>query len=174
MNLVLKALDFARERHHGQVRKVSNLPYITHPVAVSYIVASFKHSRHHEELLTASILHDVLEDTETTFVELAERFGPMVSSIVAELTNCADSIREMGKLEYHKRKLVGMSSYALVIKLADRLDNVRDNPTHKMIRDTRELMDHVEKRRRLSSTHKRLMGAIRLSLNSWELKNGAA
>lgn len=171
MLLVLKAIDFATNRHAGQVRKASNVPYITHPVAVSYIVASFKHSRHHEELLTASILHDILEDTETTFVEIAERFGGMVASLVQELTNDAHAIQELGKLEYHKRKLIGLSSYALVIKLADRLHNIRDNPTAKMIHDTRELMAHVEKKRRLSATHKKLVGAIKLSLNDWEMKH---
>jgi (p)ppGpp synthase/HD superfamily hydrolase len=160
MLLVLKAIDFATKRHAGQVRKVSNLPYITHPVAVSYIVASFKHSRHHEELLTASILHDVLEDTSTTFVELAEQFGPMVSSLVQELTNDDESIKDMGKLEYHKRKLVGMSSYALVIKLADRLHNVMDHPTEKMKADTVQLMTHLKEHRKLSATHLRLVDAI--------------
>lgn len=172
MLLVLKAIDFATQRHAGQVRKASNAPYITHPVAVSYIVASFKHSRHHEELLTASILHDVLEDTDATFLELAEHFGGLVASLVQELTNCSKSIQELGKLEYHKRKLVGLSSYALVIKLADRLHNIRDNPTPKMVADTRELMAHVEKKRRLSATHKRLVCAIKISLNAWELNNG--
>lgn len=160
MELVLKALDFARAKHAGQVRKVTNQPYISHPIAVSYIVASFKHSKHHEELLAASFLHDTLEDTDTSFVELGVEFGELVASIVFELTDDEKAIQELGKLEYHKTKLVAMSSHALVIKLADRLHNIMDHPTVKMVRDTLELMAHLKKNRRLTQTHKRLVLAI--------------
>ena len=62
--MVLDALLFATEQHDGQVRRGTDLPYITHPIAVSYLVAQFKRSRHLPELVAAAILHDVLEDPE--------------------------------------------------------------------------------------------------------------
>lgn len=160
MELVLKALQFAQEKHAGQTRKVSKLPYVTHTIAVSYIVAAFKRSKKLEYLLVASILHDVLEDTDATFEELAGKFGPLVASLVFELTNDEDEIDRVGKLVYHKKKLVGLSSWALVIKLADRLSNVMDNPSEKMVRETLELMTHLSCKRKLSGTHRKLVAEI--------------
>lgn len=57
--MVLDALLFATEQHDGQVRRGTDLPYITHLIAVSYIVAQFKRSRHLPELVTAAILHNI-------------------------------------------------------------------------------------------------------------------
>lgn len=160
MTNVLKAIKYAKEKHHGQFRKVSGAEYITHPIAVSYIVAAFKKSKHLDALLCAAILHDVLEDTNATFIELVIEFSPMIASIVLELTNDKKQILMYGKLEYQKKKLVGMSSYALVIKLADRLNNVSDSPSDKMIDETIILMDYMRKNRKLSNTHKILIKDI--------------
>ena len=161
---VLKAIKFATDKHNGQTRKVSGEPYVTHPLAVSYIVASAKVSKHKDDLLCAALLHDVLEDTDATFAEIASMFGPMVATIVFELTNDQEAIDKIGKLEYHKQKLVGISSYALVIKLADRLHNMMDSPTDKMKADTRSLIEHLEQNRKLSSAHKKLIEQIKETL----------
>lgn len=160
MNLVLSAIQFAHERHAGQVRRGSGAPYITHPLAVSYLVAAYKRSKHLEELLAASCLHDVLEDTETSFSELVDRFGPLVASLVLELSNDEAEIARIGKLEYQKKKLAGISSYGLVLKLGDRLHNISDQPTQKMLRDTQALLQHLRKVRKLSRTHKRMVDDI--------------
>jgi (p)ppGpp synthase/HD superfamily hydrolase len=161
MNLVLKAIEFASKKHKGQVRKVSNSPYITHPLAVSYIVSSFKRSTHLDEILAACLLHDTLEDTNTTFIELAKEFTPLVASLVYELTSDEAQIKKMGKKNYLTVKMYGMSSYALVIKLADRLHNISDSPTLKMVNDTREMLVGLEQRRKLSKTHKAIIKEIR-------------
>ena len=158
--MVLDALLFATEQHDGQVRRGTALPYITHPVAVSYIVAQFKRSRHLPDLVTAAILHDVLEDTETSFADLATRFTPLVASLVQELTSDAAEIARVGKREYLKSKMVGISSYALVIKLADRLHNISDRPTPKMVADTLEILAHVQTTRRLTAAQQRLVERI--------------
>ena len=155
-----RALDFAANKHDGQTRKATGDPYIEHPKSVAEIVKKYKKSIHESELVAAALCHDTLEDTETTFVELANNFGPMVASLVNELTNDQKSIEQYGKLEYHKKKLVALSSYGLVIKLADRLHNINDHPTSKMIDDTLELMDHLEKNRMLTETQKKLMQDI--------------
>jgi (p)ppGpp synthase/HD superfamily hydrolase len=168
MNLVLKAIEFASKKHKGQVRKVSNSPYVTHPLAVSYLVSSFKKSKHLDEILAACLLHDTLEDTETTFIELAKEFTPLVASLVHELTSDSIAIKELGKARYLANKMYGMSSYALVIKLADRLHNISDNPSQKMIDDTNYILTTIEQRRKLSKTHKAIIKEIRnkLTVNS--------
>ncbi len=173
-NLVIEAFDFAKEKHAGQTRKVSGAPYITHPIAVSYIVAAFKRSKHLEELLVASILHDTLEDTETDYEEIERRFGTFVAEIVQELTNSPVGIKLYGKLNYQKTKMLGMSSYSLVIKLADKLNNVFDNPTDKMVEDTIELLDYLSANRKLSKTHVALITAIREHIHNRENKNGSS
>ena len=81
-NLIFKAIQFATKKHKGQFRKVSNSEYISHPVAVSYLVASFKKSKNLDELICACLLHDTLEDTDTDFVELAKEFTPLIASLV--------------------------------------------------------------------------------------------
>ena len=158
--MVLDALLFAIEQHDGQVRRGTDLPYITNRIAVSYIVAQFKRSRHLPELVTAAILHDVLEDTETSFADLATRFTPLVASLVHELTSDTAEIARVGKLEYLKSKMVGMSSYTLVIKLADRLHNISDRPTPKMVSDTLDILAHIQKARRLTATQQHLAERI--------------
>lgn len=161
MKLVLDALKFGDERHAGQVRKASGDAYITHPLAVSYLLAAYKPSKMLEFLICACILHDVLEDTETTYEELVERFGKLVASLVLELTNDPAEIARLGKLEYHKAKLLGLTSWALVIKLCDRLHNVSDSPSEKMVQDTLELINHLEANRKLSRSQTALVEQIR-------------
>lgn len=158
--VVFSALKFALQRHAGQTRRSTNLPYITHPIAVSYLVAQFKRSKHLPELVAAAILHDVLEDTPTTFQELAEQFTPLVASLVLELTSDPDAITRIGKLEYLKAKMTGMSSYGLTIKLADRLHNISDRPTAKMVRDTLDILAHLQATRRLTGPQTTLVERI--------------
>lgn len=154
------------DRHNGQERRVSNKPYFSHPLSVSILVATHKTSKHLDELVAASLLHDTLEDTDTNFDELSEEFTPLVASLVLELTSDEEMIKKMGKNEYMKVKLTGMSSYALVIKLADRLHNISDAPTKKMKRDTLELMSHLIESRKLSKTHMTLIEMIREKLSN--------
>lgn len=160
MRLIIDAFDFAKEKHLGQFRKGSGDAYLTHPVSVSYIVARYKISKHLEELLAAAYLHDVLEDTDATFAELAARFGPLVASIVFELTNDEVEIKLIGKKAYQMKKMVGMSSYALILKLADRMHNISDQPTQKMVEDTLEIMQHLLTARKLSKTHMQMVNDI--------------
>lgn len=160
MKMVMEAVLFAEQRHSGQFRKGSGHPYASHPVAVSYLVAAYKRSKHLEELLAAAVLHDIMEDTSTTFVELAEKFSSLVASLVLELTNDPKAIAKLGKKEYQRRKLIGISSYALVIKLCDRLHNILDQPTESMVRDTQEIMKSLIVSRKLSKPQRNIVNAI--------------
>jgi len=120
------ATIFATEKHFGQVRKFDGSDYVNHPLRVSRIVASVKNSHRIADIVSASKLHDTLEDTNTTVDELTSNFGSLVSSLVVELTSDKEEIKKLGKKEYLANKMITISSWALVIKLADRLDNVSD------------------------------------------------
>jgi len=162
--VLVKALQFAASKHKGQVRRVSGLPYVTHPVTVMFLLQTYKESKKLEELLVACLLHDTLEDTDTTFEEISTTFTPLVASLVQELTSDDTEIKRVGKNEYLKVHLKGISSYALVIKLADRLSNVMDAPSAKYKGDTLELLVYLEEHRMLSGSQKEIVNKIRLVL----------
>jgi (p)ppGpp synthase/HD superfamily hydrolase len=151
--LIYKALHFAIVKHKGQKRKVSNADYIVHPVLVSYLAAQYKKSKALENLICAAILHDTVEDTKTTYNDILKRFGMPVASLVFELTSDEKEVKRVGKLEYLKTKMAGMSSYGLFLKLCDRLANVMDHPTEKQIEETKVILAHLNSHRKLSKSH---------------------
>jgi (p)ppGpp synthase/HD superfamily hydrolase len=157
---VYEAIKFADRCHKGQKRKSTGAPYITHPIAVGFLLTRYKISKNIEDLVAACILHDVLEDTAATFAQLVRKFGPLVASLVQELTNDPVQVAKLGKLEYQAKKMVGMSSYALVCKLVDRLHNMMDHPSMKMVVETLDLMSRLKKGRKLTKTQKRIVEDI--------------
>ena len=165
-----QALAYATKAHAGQTRS-GGAPYITHPVRVAQNVEKFKRSKNLDALISAAYLHDTIEDTDTTHEDLEKLFGGLVASLVQELTSDKDEVKRQGKTEYLGKKMAGMTSYALVIKLADRLDNVQDIATAKSASwrrkyktETENILDYIEKNRVLSSTHLRIIGLIRNKL----------
>jgi (p)ppGpp synthase/HD superfamily hydrolase len=115
---ILRAARFAASRHHGQPRKWTNEPYIVHPLRVAELVAHVG-----EPAITVALLHDVLEDTKTTFRELELVFGTVIAQLVDELS---DPPREFGNREARKaesaRKL--KSWMAINVKCCDIADNL--------------------------------------------------
>jgi (p)ppGpp synthase/HD superfamily hydrolase len=160
MHKIYEAMKFGERQHRGQKRKGSGLPYITHPIAVSYLLAQYKVSKNLEDLIVACILHDVLEDTSASHQVISKKFGALVASLCHELTNDSVEIAKHGKLEYQSRKLLGISSYALVCKLVDRLHNIMDGPTQKMLADTLVLMERLREGRKLTKTQMRIVTDI--------------
>lgn len=158
--MIFKMMKFAEEKHKGQVRKGSGDPYITHPIAVSYLICTYKRSRNIKELIVACHGHDLLEDTNTTFEELVKEFGPFVASLIYELTNDEEEIARIGKFEYQKKKFQGMSNYGLIIKLCDRLHNISDNPKEKYLKDTIMIIDHLYKTRKLTNSQSEICSEI--------------
>ena len=166
-----QALQFATQAHQGQTRSGGE-PYIGHPVRVAQIVQKYKQSHNIDALISAAYLHDTIEDTDATHEALHDLFGGLVASLVQELTSDLEQIRQVGKKEYLAKKMAHeMSSWGLVIKLADRLDNVQDIATAKSPAwrakykaETEHIMDYIEKNRALSGTHKKLIGLIRQKL----------
>ncbi len=158
--MFFKAINFATRKHGKQIRKGSKLPYVTHPLRAADLIGGYKESKNYEALLTAAMLHDTLEDTETDYEEIEREFGPMVASIVKELTSDEDEVKQWGKNEYLKKKSVGLSDYGLFLKLIDRLDNIMDGPSQKYVKDTIELILHIESVRKLTASQKRVADDI--------------
>ncbi len=165
-----QTLEFATKKHEGQVRKFKEEAYIKHPKNVAKIIKENKKSHKINELLAAALLHDTLEDTNTTEQELKKNFGKLITSIVKELTTDENEKEKIGKKEYLANKMSNRSSWALVIKLADRLDNVSDiknSPQEfkkKYIEETNFILKKIENNRELSKTHKKIIKKIKEKL----------
>lgn len=162
-------LEFAKERHAGQTR-ADGTPYINHPIRVSEIVAKYKPSSNSNILKAGAILHDILEDTYTSYKELIDKFGLVVASLVMEVTSSDFVSKMVGKQIYLAHKMRYMSSYALVIKLADRLDNLSDvkalkpEKIQKTFFDTIYMLNYIETKRILTIPQENLVQAIRVKL----------
>jgi len=168
------ALTFAKEKHEGQNRKATNKPYITHPINVAKILKKHKKSHKINELVAAALLHDTLEDTNTTKQELEKLFGKLITSLVKELTTDEIEKNKVGKDKYLAEKMIDekqMSSWGLLIKLADRLDNVSDLKNtdlkfkKRYTEETNYILEKLEKNRTLSPTHEKLIKKIREKLH---------
>ncbi|MFN3264635.1 MAG: RelA/SpoT family protein [Aquificaceae bacterium] len=123
---VRKALEFIEEKHAGQFRK-SGEPYVVHPIEVAITLAELGMDT---DTVVAGLLHDVLEDTQTTYEELKEKFGKDVADIVEGVTklgkiNFKDV--ETQKAENYRKLILAFSKDLRVIfvKLADRLHNMK-------------------------------------------------
>ena len=79
MNLLEEAIIYATIMHQGKVRKFRGYPYILHPVEVAQILSTMTDD---EEVITAGILHDIVEDTDGTLGEIKKRFGSRVAELV--------------------------------------------------------------------------------------------
>ena len=164
-----EVIAYAKERHAGQLR-ADGTDYVNHPIRVSELVATYKPSRNAVVLQAGAILHDVLEDTYTSYRELCDRFGVVVASLVMEVTSSGFMPKLVGKRVYLANKMQYMSSYALVIKLADRLDNLTDmsavalDKIKRTFFDTIYMINFLESKRKLTEPQKNLIAAIRKQL----------
>lgn len=122
------AYYFAKGRHDHQIRKGSGVPYYVHPRGVAYLVMSHGGSQNQ---ICAAFLHDLLEDTDTSYIEIYEGFGEEVADLCAELRNNKHSIEKSDKETYMTDKLCNMSERALLIKLCDIYYNMFDAPAQK-------------------------------------------
>jgi len=123
---VERAYHYAYAAHDG-VKRASGEPYITHPVAVAEILAGMKLDY---EAISAALMHDVLEDTDTTHEELEEAFTHNVAELVEGVTKLDKfnfENREEAQAENIRKMLIAMSKdfRVMLIKLADRVHNMR-------------------------------------------------
>lgn len=123
-NLLLKALSFAANKHRHQVRKGSEpIPYINHPIALADLLARTGNVSD-PEIIAAALLHDTVEDTCTTAEELEAEFGPVISQLVAELTDDKLPKEERKRLQFEHAS--SLSPRARIVKIADKICNLRD------------------------------------------------
>lgn len=122
---VLKALEFAAEKHKDQRRKgKESTPYINHPIQVAAMLVEYGHEDD-AELIQAAILHDTIEDTETTPEELEKHFGHEVKCLVLEVTddkNLPKNVRKQLQIDTAPKK----SDKAKRLKLVDKICNIKD------------------------------------------------
>lgn len=125
MEKLLEAINFAAEKHRNQRRKgASQTPYINHTIAVAEQLARIG-KVNDSNILIAAILHDTIEDTETTAEEIEARFGQKVKEIVLEVTDdktLPKSERKQKQVEHAPH----LSIEAKHVKLSDKLNNVRE------------------------------------------------
>lgn len=125
MNRLLSALAFAAQKHRDQRRKdLVASPYINHPIALANVLAN-ETDIDDERVLVAAILHDTLEDTETTVIELVREFGQEIADIVVEVSDDkALPAAERKRLQVEHAGTI--SRRAKLVKLADKICNLRD------------------------------------------------
>lgn len=130
--LVIAAAAFAAERHRHQRRKDAEAsPYINHPLTLAAILVGEGRVAD-AEVIAAALLHDTVEDTETTLEELTVRFGPRVAGIVAEVTDDKD-LPKAERKALQVSRAAHKSPGAKLVKLADKIANLRDlaaSPPH--------------------------------------------
>lgn len=123
--LVFRALAFAAHKHRDQRRKDAGAaPYINHPIALAELLVTVG-GVSDAVTLCAAILHDTIEDTETSHAELAGLFGTAIADIVAEVTDD----KALPKAERKALQIVHAASAspaAQLVKLADKTCNLRD------------------------------------------------
>jgi guanosine-3',5'-bis(diphosphate) 3'-pyrophosphohydrolase len=126
---VLRALAFAADRHRDQRRKdAAASPYINHPIALANVLVR-EGGVGEPDVIAAALLHDTLEDTQTTPAELDAAFGARVAGIVAEVTDD----KRLPKAERKRLQVehaAAISREAKLVKLADKICNLRDMAEH--------------------------------------------
>lgn len=153
LELINKAFDYAYKKHFG-VKRITGDDYITHPLNVAMILTDINAD---SECLAAALLHDTVEDTDSTKEEITELFGKEVATLVDGVTkiNRLHFSTSSEQMAANQRKiLVGLSEdvRVIIIKLADRLHNLRtlyvmpEEKQKKKARETLEILTPVADR----------------------------
>jgi len=127
--LVLEALAFAADKHRDQRRKdAAASPYINHPIALANVLVQ-EGDVADPAVIAAALLHDTLEDTQTTAVELRTAFGEAIARVVAEVTDDKD-LPKAERKRLQVEHAATLSREAKLVKLADKICNLRDMADH--------------------------------------------
>lgn len=123
--MILTALEFSSHKHRDQRRKDNNAsPYINHPIGLANVLCN-EGKVTNAKVICAALLHDTIEDTETTSDELKNAFGKGIANIVLEVTDdksLPKAERKLAQIEHAKNS----SKSAKLVKLADKICNLRD------------------------------------------------
>ncbi|MEZ5381036.1 MAG: bifunctional (p)ppGpp synthetase/guanosine-3',5'-bis(diphosphate) 3'-pyrophosphohydrolase [Microthrixaceae bacterium] len=145
VDLIARAYDFAKAAHDGQLR-ASGEPYVTHPLAVATIVARYGMD---DDTICAALLHDTVEDCDVTLAEIGAGFGPVVAALVDGCTKL-DRVEVDSKAhqtaETIRKIILSMANdlRVIVIKLADRLHNLRTVAALPAARQERQARETLE------------------------------
>jgi guanosine-3',5'-bis(diphosphate) 3'-pyrophosphohydrolase len=142
------ALALAAHKHRTQRRKdVDSSPYINHPIAVARLL-SVEGGVTDTRTLIAAVLHDTIEDTQTTHDDLHARFGKAVADIVAEVTD-DKRLPKAERKRLQVEKAPTLSKRAALVKLADKTCNLRDvastPPANWSLKRRREYFDWAKR-----------------------------
>jgi len=125
LKLLLRALAFAAAKHKNQRRKdVDASPYINHPISLADVLCNEGHITD-IEVICGALLHDTVEDTDTEPEELEAEFGKAIRDIVMEVTDdktLPKGERKQAQIDH----AAGISDKAKLVKLADKISNLRD------------------------------------------------
>jgi guanosine-3',5'-bis(diphosphate) 3'-pyrophosphohydrolase len=160
LSIVKKAYDFSLKHHEGQSR-ASGEPYLVHPLEVALVLAEMKMD---PVAISAGLLHDSVEDTSVTIVDIRKEFGEQVAHIVEGVTKISKiefATREEQQAENIRKMMLAMVDdiRVVLIKLADRLHNIRTmehldpERQHKIAEETLEIYAPI--------AHRLGMGKIR-------------
>ena len=138
-----ETMIYIHEKHEQQKRKYTGMPYTTHPMSVYAILLTITDD---ENVLKAGLLHDVIEDTPTSYTEIKKLFGKRVADIVKEVTKDKN-----GKFNIKTKE-------GLMVKLADTLHNVSDCPNKAYISKKKQWLNEI-----LDKEEKSLKDALSLS-----------
>lgn len=128
-----KAKEFGRKKHEGHVRKYTGKPYFdAHCVSVAEAVAA---NGGNEDMVIAALLHDTVEDTDTTFAEIGAAFGARVSGLVTELTDvytheAYPDLNRATRKKLEADRMADASPQAKMIKYHDMKDNTKSITEH--------------------------------------------
>ena len=125
LGLVLRAADFAAHKHRNQRRKdAQGSPYINHPLTLANILLN-EGGVDDPRVLAAALLHDTVEDTETSYEELRGRFGALVADMVMEVTD-TKWLHKQARKRLQVSRAARSTHGAKLVKLADKIANLRD------------------------------------------------
>ena len=125
MSDITQARSFAKRKHLGQLRKNGKTPYFSH---LKDVVRNLKKMKVvNEEIICAAWLHDTIEDTDTDYDSIKDRFGKNIAEIVVSVTKDNRLPKKQREIKYQK-DLKASSAKAKLVKIADILANVNDAP----------------------------------------------
>jgi len=125
LKLLLQALAFSAHKHKDQRRKdVDSSPYINHPISLASILCNEGHVTD-IDVICGALLHDTVEDTDTTAAELEDRFGPIIRDIVMDVTD-DKTLDKPDRKRLQIEHAAHISEQAKLVKLADKISNLRD------------------------------------------------
>lgn len=169
---IQKAYEFAKQKHTGQIRHSKNgpIPYITHCENVYKIITNAL-SQEDADLKYAQILallHDTMEDTQTSYQEICDLFGKRVADGVSALTKNPNLPKEQ-KLQDSLNRILLQEKEVAIVKMADRIDNITNlNPIWNKQKSLSYLSESVLIYNKLNKANKKFSNILLKTINNYK------